>query len=441
MTDVLLTSQLRGDIADHNDALGDALSDALGAAGFVVRTGSETGSSIRCVITSPEHFLTDEALRQQSVVLIAPAPSVREAVRCMQLGASDYLEPDTQADELIAAVERAVRASSDAKRTSAGISDHFTMVGDSDAMSQLREQIDKVAGTNSSVLILGESGTGKELIARALHSASQRRVRPLITLNCASVPNPMIEAELFGAVGDNGVENQGLVQAADGGTLFLDEIADLPMEAQARLLQVLESGQVRPVGSTSWRSVDVRVIAATHRALDTLTQNDQFRQDLYYRLSVISLVAPALRERGNDIIELANTFLSKTSERLDRAGLHFSQEAKSTMLAYRWPGNVRELSNAVERAVLLSRGEEIGVAELAIELPQSPPPEEAPASGDQTSLEDYFVKFVTEHQDQMTETELAERLGISRKSLWERRQRLNIPRKRTKKRGPRREPV
>ena len=430
MTDVLLTSDL--------GAQQEPIALALSGAGFGVRHSDDLSQPAACIITTSARFLATGDLRARTVVLIADQPSVREAVRCLQLGATDYLEHDADGDELTAAVERAVRNSAGHRQPSSG-GDAFTMIGTCEAMSRLREQIQKVAGSNSSVLVLGESGTGKELIARALHSASPRRVKPLITLNCASVPSAMIEAELFGAVDDSGVEHLGLIQAADGGTLFLDEVADLPPEAQARLLQVVEAAQVRPVGSTAWRSVDVRVIAATHRPLDSLTQHEQFRQDLYYRLSVITLAAPALRERGQDILHLAEDFLAKTSARLDRSGLHFSDSARDVMLRYRWPGNVRELANAVERAVLLCQSDEISELELAIELPQSPAPEEPPADSDQTSLEDYFVKFVTEHQDQLTETELAERLGISRKSLWERRQRLNIPRKRTKKRGPRRE--
>jgi DNA-binding NtrC family response regulator len=317
------------------------------------------------------------------------------------------------------------------------------MVGASKPMLNLFDLIAKVAPTDSTVLIEGESGTGKELVARALHAASARRQAPLITLNCATIPAQLIESELFGHPPDNATSIQsgarrGLLEAADGGTLFLDEIGELPGEVQARLLRVLQDGELREFGSTAARPINVRLITATHRDLRQLIANDQFRDDLYYRLNVVNLPIPPLRERGDDILRLAEAILRRTAERLSKSCSGFSAEANTTMLGYAWPGNVRELANAIERAVILSSGGEIGADLLTIESAPVAIAETNPSTSDQTSIEDYFVRFVTAHQDQLTETELAEKLGISRKSLWERRQRLNIPRKKTRKRGPRR---
>jgi DNA-binding NtrC family response regulator len=206
----------------------------------------------------------------------------------------------------------------------------------------------------------------------------------------------------------------------------LDEIGELPLEVQGRLLQVLAGSRA-----------DVRLIAATHRDLQALIDSQQFRQDLYYRLKVVSLDIPPLRERGEDILPLAEDILTRTSARLGKNPPSFNDDAKQSLVEYHWPGNVRELENAIERAVIL--GEEvITTALLAIE-PNIPKAASAAGPAPDQTMEDYFVSFVTAHQDQLTETELAERLGISRKSLWERRQRLNIPRKKTRKRGPRRD--
>jgi two-component system, NtrC family, response regulator HydG len=203
---------------------------------------------------------------------------------------------------------------------------------------------------------------------------------------------------------------------------------------------VLE-GENRRVGSAAVAAVNVRVIAATHRDLAELTAEGQFRQDLFYRLNVVSFNLPTLHQRREDILEIADWLLGRTSKRLNKEGLSFSADARAAMQQYHWPGNVRELENAVERAVILADNHsELTQASLAIQpVTQSRPEPEFNPEGDQTSLEDYFVRFVLDHQDQFTETELAEKLGISRKSLWERRQRLSIPRRKTRKRGPRRD--
>ena len=267
-------------------------------------------------------------------------------------------------------------------------------------------------------------------------------------MNCAAIPESLIESELFGhekgAFTGASAGRAGLVEAADGGTLFLDEIGELPLEAQARLLRVLQEGEIRRVGSVQSQKVDVRLIAATHRDLKGLAKIGQFREDLYYRLHVIALKLPALRERGADVSEIARAFLLRQCMRQGREDLYFAPDAEQAIRHYPWPGNVRELENAIERAVILCESTAISGELLGIDIELSGLEEDddfvglpAQASNssleptEDLSLEDYFQHFVLEHQDHMTETELARKLGISRKCLWERRQRLGIPRRKS----------
>lgn len=421
----------------------------------VVRALVDQGVDARCAATLPDDYqlrecscvvcldtLIGERLPDMTsllpVVVLSEGASIPAAVTAIRQGAIDYLELPCELPTLLAAVERARTTPSAASRTSL---ENFPMIGSCEQMRELKESIAKVAPTDSTVLIQGPSGTGKELVARALHAASGRSGAPLISINCATVPQNLIEAELFGREPfDNHAGHAGLIDAAEAGTLFLDEVAELPSAAQARLLQVLQ-GENRRVGSAAAQPADVRIIAATHRDLGDSMRNGHFREDLYYRLNVVRLELPPLYKRQQDVIEIARWLLERTGKRLGKEDLAFSADAIEAMQNYHWPGNVRELENAVERAVILAdTNGEISQTLLAIEpSTTASAPAESAQEGDQTSLEDYFVRFVLDHQDQYTETELAEKLGISRKSLWERRQRLNIPRRKTRKRGPRRD--
>ena len=403
------------------------------------------------------------------VLIMTSYASLRSAVDSMKMGAVDYIAKPFDHDEMLQTVARILHDRQKAAAAPAPSRPAAAQVGasgDSDSanseigiigrcgpMQDLFGKIRKVAPTDSNVLIQGESGTGKELVARALHNLSRRAKAPMISVNCAAIPETLIESELFGhekgAFTGASAGRAGLVEAADGGTLFLDEIGELPLEAQARLLRVLQEGEIRRVGSTQSQKVDVRLIAATHRDLKTLAKNGQFREDLYYRLHVIALKLPPLRERGADVLEIAKAFLARQGERIGNEDLHFSREAEQAVRHYAWPGNVRELENAIERAAILSESEEISAELLGIDIELDNLDEDfdepcatlgsaVSTSNEPTedlSLEDYFQHFVLEHQDHMTETELARKLGISRKCLWERRQRLGIPRRKTSATG------
>ncbi|AUM13860.1 sigma-54-dependent transcriptional regulator [Ketobacter alkanivorans] len=391
------------------------------------------------------------------VLVMTSYASLKSAVESMKMGAVDYISKPFDHDEMLMSVERILKEKALERENQAlksQISRDFPltgMIGACEAMQALFKNIQKVAPTDSTVLVLGESGTGKELVARAVHDQSHRHGGPLISVNCAAIPETLIESELFGhekgAFTGANANRKGLVEAADGGTLFLDEIGELPLEAQARLLRLLQEKEVRRVGSVQSKTVDVRLVAATHRNLKSLAKEGRFREDLYYRLHVVELKLPPLRDRGDDIEKLARELLIRTARRMAKQEMSFSKEALDAINLYRWPGNVRELENAIERAVILCDGQIIAPDLMALDMhPESeyelddditlPTPrtsltkhEEVPDPAEDLSLEDYFQRFVMEHQEQMTETELAQKLGISRKCLWERRQRLGIPRK------------
>ena len=383
------------------------------------------------------------------VLIMTSYSSLRSAIDSMKMGAVDYISKPFEHEEMLETVahiikERAVSARPEKSPQLAEDPPVPGMIGSCPQMMELFRRIRKVAMTNSTVLINGESGTGKELVAQAIHKISDRHDQEMISVNCAAIPENLIESELFGhekgAFTGATATRTGLVEAASGSTLFLDEIGELPLEAQARLLRVLQENEIRKVGSVQSKKVDVRLVVATHRDLKQLVIDGDFREDLYYRINVMTLVIPPLRERGNDILELADSILEKTCKRLKSPILRFSPEATQAITTYQWPGNVRELENAIERAVVLAETETIGAELLAIDMSgksqlRSVNERESQASTvaqdpmEELSLEDYFQRFVLEHQDQMNETQLASKLGISRKCLWERRQRFGLPRK------------
>ncbi|WP_136066865.1 sigma-54-dependent transcriptional regulator [Modicisalibacter radicis] len=400
---------------------------------------------------APDTALIDTA-DSVPVLVTARHASIRSAVEALKQGAVDFVTQPFDPDELLASVARAIDEHAprrdrapEAQRNS---DTPQGMIGHCPGMRMVYTRIRKTAPADVTVLIQGESGTGKELVARAIHRQSRRVKAPLICVNCAAIPETLIESELFGhekgAFTGASAARTGLVEAADGGTLFLDEIGELPLDAQARLLRVLQEGEIRKIGSVETRHVDVRLIAATHRDLNALSKSGEFRLDLYYRLNVMQIDLPPLREREDDILEIADVLLTGACRRHARSGLRLSRAARRNIRDYPWPGNVRELENALERGVILAEGNLIHPDDLGLGPVVARPapargsvstgtsrPEATAEQEEDLSLEDYFQHFVLEHQDQMSETELARKLGISRKCLWERRQRLGIPRKKS----------
>jgi len=289
------------------------------------------------------------------------------------------------------------------------------IIGKSQPMQQMLDVIKSVMDTPATVLILGESGTGKELVARALHYNSKYKDKPFIALFCGSLPESLLESELFGhkqgAFTGATHDKKGLFEEADGGTFFLDEIGDISPKIQTQLLRVLQEREVRRIGENKVRKIDVRIIAATNKDLPAEAKAGRFREDLFYRLNVIAIHMPALRHRGNDIILLAQQFLDKAAARAGRQIQGFTQEALEAMLQYDWPGNVRELENSIERAVLLSKAEFLSVQDLRL----APP---TPAK-EMMTLQDHERRIVervlAEHHDNITEA--AKALGVSRRWL------------------------
>ncbi|HNE26570.1 MAG TPA: sigma-54 dependent transcriptional regulator [Pseudomonadales bacterium] len=370
------------------------------------------------------------------VIIMTSYASMRSAIDAMKLGAVDYIAKPFDNDEMLATVQRVLgagaalsRKRTQKKSSKSDSTDALShIIGNSPAMQALYSKIHKVAPTDATVLICGETGTGKELIANAIHNSSPRAQQPMISVNCAAIPETLIEAELFGhekgAFTGATQAREGLITAADDGTLFLDEIGELPLEAQARLLRVLQESEVRAIGSVSSRKVNIRLVAATHRDLRKMCDEKTFREDLYFRINVVQLNLPALRERGDDILLIATQLLTRYCEKIGRAALSLSTTAQQAIAEYPWPGNVRELDNIIQRAVILCDANARELDSTQLDLPATNTKTAV------TSLEDYFVRFVLDNQDALSETEIAQRLGISRKNLWERRQKMGIPRPR-----------
>jgi DNA-binding NtrC family response regulator len=308
------------------------------------------------------------------VVVVTGYGSMETAIAAMRVGAHDFLTKPVDPKLLGLAVARAVKhgqLQSEVKRLREVVVDKAslgTLVGESSSMKRVHDLVARVAESDASVLIQGETGTGKELVARAIHRLSPRKNGPFVAINCAAVPAPLLESELFGhargAFTDAKSARAGLFVEASGGTLFLDEIGELPLEVQPKLLRALQERTVRPVGSNQELPFDARVVAATHRDLETEAHDRRFRQDLYYRINVDRIDVPPLRERGSDVLNLAAHFLDKFSKRASRESVGLSAPVAERLLAYDWPGNVRELENCMERAVALARFDQVTLDDL-----------------------------------------------------------------------------
>jgi two-component system, NtrC family, nitrogen regulation response regulator NtrX len=309
------------------------------------------------------------------IVLVSGQANIEMAVRATKLGALDFLEKPASTDKLLLTVENALRLSrlqAENRELRSRLGKH-ELVGSGPAMTNLLAQIDRVATSETRVCILGETGTGKELVARAIHDKSPRRENAFVTLNCAAVPAELIESELFGhekgAFTGATTKHLGKFEQADGGTLFLDEIGDMPVAMQAKLLRVLEEGEVERVGGDKPIRVSVRVLVATHRNLEDLVKQNAFRRDLFHRIYVFPLILPPLRERSEDFPALVEHFARQVAAQNGWKEKIFPEDAIAEIRRYSWPGNIRELRNVVERLVLLAAGDSITSADVRLALP------------------------------------------------------------------------
>jgi len=376
------------------------------------------------------------------VILLTAFGSVEEAVAAMKDGAYDFLQKPVDLDHLKLLVQRAAQQQ-ELQRENLLLREEYAtrygfprIVGEHAAIREVSQQIQKVAATDSTCLLLGESGTGKELFALAIHHLSPRREHPFVALNCAAIPEGLVENELFGhergAFTGAGARKVGKMDLAHRGTLFLDEIGELPLSIQAKLLRVLEERRFERVGGTQSIDVDVRIVVATNRNLQKMAEEKLFREDLYFRISAVPMTIPPLRERGNDVLLLADHFLDQFSREFKKPGLELSADARDRLLHYRWPGNVRELQNTLERAVILADG--VSIRADGLQLPVAKPdadklparmlPEDFKWEGSLEEVTDRAASHVEKVMLESTmkdckwnKTKAAEKLGISPKTL------------------------
>jgi DNA-binding NtrC family response regulator len=363
------------------------------------------------------------------VILLTAYAEWKSARDAMRLGALDYFEKGQEPDDLYHRIDKALAARAlrrENENLRAQLRERYGIAGliaQSPAMHTVLDLVERVAPTDATVLVQGESGTGKEVIAKALHHASPRAARPFVAVNCGAVPETLLESELFGHVrgaftGAAG-NKLGLFEEADGGTLFLDEIAEMPPPLQVKLLRVLQSGEVRRLGATQTTIIDVRVIAATHGDLVARIGQGTFREDLYYRLNVIHVPLPPLRERREDIPALAEHFLARSAGKLGRP-LRLSAGALERLLLYPWPGNVRELENAIERAAILARTETVDADDLPPHVAAGLQLGPSPTLPRQVTLADAERAHILQTLERVggNHSGAAEALGIGRTTLW-----------------------
>jgi two-component system nitrogen regulation response regulator NtrX len=364
------------------------------------------------------------------VIMISGHGNIESAVRAIKMGAFDFVEKPLSLEKTVLAVTNAVRQrrlEDENRKLRASVGRREIIVGQSYVVGQLQEQIAMAAPTNGRVLIYGENGTGKELVAKSIHALSRRRSGPFIEVNCAAIPEELIESELFGhmkgAFTGATADRRGKFEAADGGTLFLDEIGDMTLKTQAKVLRALQEQIVEPVGGSSSVKVDVRVIAATNKDLTAEIRAGRFREDLYFRLNVIPIFVPPLRERDDDINLLAEHFMAEFAREYGRRPKRLDPAAASGLRSYRWPGNVRELRNVIERLMIMVPGETIALGDLAFldggalsaADPSAPPP--LPLHDARERFErDYILRALASQHGNISRT--AEILGVERSNLY-----------------------
>lgn len=433
-------------VVDDSPGTREVIQRNLSSKGYQVFTASGVVEALEVLSsTSIELVITDlkmpkisgmdlmrhvrENLKDTEVMMITGFPSIEGAVEAVKTGAEEYLPKPFTDEELFSAVRRVLEKHR-ARRTgssigSPGLSASFGIVGGSEAMRKVYRAIGKAAATLATVLVSGESGTGKELVARAIHYMSQRASAPFVPVNCGGIPEGLLESELFGHVkgaftGAN-ESRAGFFQTADGGTIFLDEVGNTSLSTQAKLLRVLQDKEVCMLGATRPRLVDVRILAATNKDLLALVKKEIFREDLFYRLNVLSICIPPLRERGDDILLLIRHFSTKFAAELGKAAPRFSDKALRVLKNYSWPGNVRELENIIQRLVVMTDGDLNDVPDLPSNMRFSALRN---VGLDRTlaQVEGEYIKNVLESVNG-NKSQAAEILGIDRKTL---RQKLKV---------------
>ncbi|MBL7186579.1 MAG: sigma-54-dependent Fis family transcriptional regulator [Phycisphaerae bacterium] len=374
-----------------------------------------------------------ENFKDTEVMMITGYPSIEGAVNAIKSGAEEFLAKPFTDEELLSAVQRALdklklRRSGHATPGHV-VPTHKGFIGDSEAMRDVFVAINKAASTSATVLITGESGTGKELVSRATHYGGPRSSAPFVPVNCGGIPEALLESELFGHVKGafTGADESraGFFHAADGGTIFLDEVSDMSLAMQVKLLRVLQDKEVCMVGSNRSRKVDVRILAATNRDLQGLVRKGLFREDLFYRLNVITVFIPPLRERGDDILLLAHHFVTKFSAESGRSPLCFSDKALQSLMSYNWPGNVRELENVIQRLVVMTDGDVIEVPDLPT-LMRFSALRERGLTRTLAHVEAEYISNVLSSVEG-NKTLAAQSLGINRKTLREKLRKMEKP--------------
>jgi two-component system nitrogen regulation response regulator GlnG len=424
-------------IADDDSAIRTVLNQALGRAGYDVRTTGTAAGLWRWVSSGEGNLvITDVVLPDENgfdliprikrvrpdlpIVVMSAQNTILTAITAAERGAFEYLPKPFDLKELVSVVQRGLatpqnKRDAQAQRESA--EERLPLIGRSPAMQEIYRVIARLTQTDLTVMIMGESGTGKELVARALHDYGRRRHGPFVAVNMAAIPKELVESELFGHERGafTGATNRGIgrFEQAEGGTLFLDEIGDMPLEAQTRLLRVLQQGEYTTVGGRTPIRTDVRIIAATNRELRQLIHQGLFREDLYYRLNVVPLRLPPLRERGEDIADLVRHFLRKAEDE----GLpvkRLDTEALELLRRYRWPGNVRELENLIRRLAVLHSGDTVSASIIAGELSEPPQNGNSGEDGEAASLagsiEHHLTRYFATHGDQLPPPGLYDRV-------------------------------
>ena len=445
-------------VVDDDASMCDMLVSDLGELGFEVKARTAAPAALEALVASEfDAVVADLNMPGMSglelcerivasrpdvpVIVITAFGSIQTAIAAIRSGAYDFVTKPLEVDALGLALERAIqhrRLSDEVRRLRQAVEEgrrFGTLLGTSPAMRRMYELLDRIADSSEAVLISGETGTGKELVARALHERGRRKAGPFVAVDCASLPEPLLESELFGhvrgAFTDAHAARKGLFVQASGGALFLDEIGDLPLALQAKLLRALQTRSVRPVGANDEVPFDVNLIAATNRDLESAVEEGRFREDLYFRINVIHVEMPPLRARGGDVLLLAQHFVDRYAAQAGKRVTGLSPDAAERLLAYVWPGNVRELENCVERAIALTRHETIGLDDLPEKI-RGFQRSHVLVAGDDPSelapLEEVERRYVLRVMEAVggSKTLAARVLGIGRKTLYRKLEQYKI---------------